>query len=268
VHPRLALNSLSSASWTLEQDLELYTALGVTSAAFFLDKLVAVGLDRARELIGASGVQAVQVFARGFTIHDEATWAEDRARLADGVVVAAALGAPWFGITAGGAGRLSWDEAAAALGRAVGPLIAAGEPVGVRLAVEHSLPVRPEIGFVHSLRDCIELADRLGVGATMEVNYCFAERDLPRTVAAGVASLATVQVSDLVPPSTVLPDRAVPGDGVIPLTDVLAMVVGAGYRGPVELEVLGPRIEAEGYEPAIRRAVAVVDDILHVVAPA
>lgn len=262
MHPRLAVNSLSSATWSLPQDLELYAELGVTGVSLFLDKATAVGADRAVELL--AGFDVVHVFARGFALDDEASWAEDRARLRDGVELAAALGAPWFGLTAGAAGRLSWDDAAAALGRAIEPLAVGG----VRLAVEHSLPVRPEIGFVHSLRDCIELARRLGVGATMEVNYCFAERDLAATLADGAGELATVQVSDLVPPSTVLPDRAVPGDGVIPLASVLSAVLAAGYRGPVELEMLGPRIESEGYGPAIRRAVSALDAILAEVAPA
>ncbi len=266
MHPRLAVNSLSSASWTLEQDLELYADLGVTRVSLFLDKAVAAGIDRAGELLGDFDV--VHVFARGFTLHDESTWAEDRARLADGVALAGELGAPWFGLTAGPAGRLGWDAAVDALGRALAPLADAGRPAGVRLAVEHSLAVRVEVGFIQSLKDCIDAAERLGIGATMECNYCFAERDLAATVAAGVGSLATVQVSDLVPPSTVIPDRAVPGDGVVPLADLLALVTGAGYRGPVEIEQLGPRIEAEGYAPALRRAVAAVDDLLHAVDPA
>jgi sugar phosphate isomerase/epimerase len=267
VHPRLAVNSLSSATWTLEQDLELYTDLGVTAAAFYFDKLAAAGLDRAKGLIGSSGIRTVHVFTRGLTLHDEATWPNDRARVREGIELAAELGSPWFGLTAGPAGPLGWDEAAAALGRAIEPLVASGEAGGVRLAIEHSLPVRVEIGFVHSLRDCIDLADRLGIGATMECNYCFAERDLATTVARGVATLATVQVSDLVPPSTTIPDRAVPGDGVIPLGDVLAIVLAAGYAGPIELEMLGPRIEAEGYEPALRRAVANLDELLHQLEP-
>jgi sugar phosphate isomerase/epimerase len=60
----------------------------------------------------------------------------------------------------------------------------------------------------------------------------------------------------------------VPGDGVIPLASVLSAVLAAGYRGPVELEMLGPRIESEGYGPAIRRAVSALDAILAEVAPA
>jgi sugar phosphate isomerase/epimerase len=80
--------------------------------------------------------------------------------------------------------------------------------------------------------------------------------------------LGLVQLSDLVPPSTVLPDRAVPGDGVIPLGRIISQVLAAGYDGPLELELLGPRIEAEGYEAACRRAVARLSQMLAAVEPA
>jgi sugar phosphate isomerase/epimerase len=256
------VNSLSAASWSLAQDLDLYADLGVRKVSLFLDKATAIGVDKARDLL--ADFEVVQVFAKGFVLDDESTWPADRARLQEGAELAAELGAPWLGLTAGAAGRLSWDDAGAALGRAVAPIAADG----VRFAVEHSLPVRPEIGFVHSLADCVELADRLGMGATMELSYCFNERDLAATLADAAPRLASVQVSDLVPPSTVLPDRAVPGDGVIPLADLIGAVIGAGYPGAIELEQLGPRIEAEGYEPALRRAVAALDAILTEVAPA
>jgi hypothetical protein len=49
---------------------------------------------------------------------------------------------------------------------------------------------------------------------------------------------------------------------------VLGIVLAAGYAGPIELEMLGPRIEAEGYEPALRRAVANLDELLHQLEPA
>jgi len=40
------------------------------------------------------------------------------------------------------------------------------------------------------------------------------------------------------------------------------MLVEAGYTGPFELEMLGPRIEEEGYEAACRRGVAALSEIL------
>jgi len=54
----------------------------------------------------------------------------------------------------------------------------------------------------------------------------------------------------------------VPGDGDMPLASLLALIARAGYRGFIELEMLGPRIEAEGYEPAIARAIRALEPML------
>jgi sugar phosphate isomerase/epimerase len=262
MNPRLAVNSLSTATWTLEQDLDLYAALGVRTVALYFDKLAQAGVEKAVARVRDADLRTVHLFTRGFELHDPSTWPEDQARLRTAVDVALELGAPWLGITSGVALGLTWDEAADALGRALEPV----RRPGVGITVEQTLPIRPEVGFVHSLRDSFELATRLELGATMECNYCFGERDLATTVAANVGRLATVQISDLVVPSTVVPDRAVPGDGVIPLRDLLALAFDAGYDGPVEIEQLGPRIEAEGYENALVRAIDAADELLDALA--
>jgi sugar phosphate isomerase/epimerase len=47
----------------------------------------------------------------------------------------------------------------------------------------------------------------------------------------------------------------VPGDGDIPLERVIGNLLDAGYTGRFDIEMLGPHIEAEGYESAVPRAV-------------
>jgi sugar phosphate isomerase/epimerase len=54
----------------------------------------------------------------------------------------------------------------------------------------------------------------------------------------------------------------VPGDGDVPLPRILDDLFRAGYGGPLELELVGPRIESEGYASAIRRGVAYLDHVL------
>jgi sugar phosphate isomerase/epimerase len=261
-HPRLALNSLSTASWPLERDLELYVELGVGHAGFLLDKLDAATPDRAVDLIRSSGVGATQVFARGTTPSDPGQWPEDQARLCRAVDLAVELGGSCVTVTTGPAGDLGWDAAAEAMGVALGPVVGHGRQHGVTLAIEQTLPVRPEIGFVHSFADTVELAERFDLGVALESNYCCYERHIDQSVHAAGSRLAMVQLSDLVPPANALPDRAVPGDGVLPLGRMVATALAAGYQGFFELEQLGPRIESEGYAEACRRGVAVIDQLL------
>jgi sugar phosphate isomerase/epimerase len=260
--PRVGLNSLSSATWTLAQDLALYDRLGVRRAGLYLDKLQAAGPDTAVELVGAADLHVDHVFARGIPLADRTGWSGERRRLLEAVDLAVALAAPMLTVTTGPATPLPWEAAAEACEEALGPVVAAAAGRGVRLALEQTLPVRPEIGFVHSFADTVVLARRIGAVAVLEANYAFAERGLDASLAEAGPLLGIVQLSDLVPPSTVVPDRAVPGDGVIPLDRVIRQVGAAGYRGPFELELIGPRIEAEGYEAACRRAVTYLSRLL------
>jgi sugar phosphate isomerase/epimerase len=71
-----------------------------------------------------------------------------------------------------------------------------------------------------------------------------------------------VQVSDYVLGDRSTPCRAVPGDGAMPLERLLGDVLDAGYTGLFDLELVGPRIEAEGGFAASRRAADYVSELL------
>jgi sugar phosphate isomerase/epimerase len=62
-------------------------------------------------------------------------------------------------------------------------------------------------------------------------------------------------VSDFAVGTLSTPNRLVPGDGDIPLARLLGQLLDAGYEGVFDLELIGPRIDEEGYGPASRRAV-------------
>ena len=53
-----------------------------------------------------------------------------------------------------------------------------------------------------------------------------------------------------------------PGDGAIPLPQILGALAEAGYTGAFDLELLGPRIEAEGPAAAVARAAQRVGELL------
>ena len=71
-----------------------------------------------------------------------------------------------------------------------------------------------------------------------------------------------VQVSDYVSGDRTAPCRAVIGDGMVPVERLLGDLLDAGYRGVFDLELLGPRIEAEGARAATRRAAENLSEIL------
>jgi sugar phosphate isomerase/epimerase len=134
--------------------------------------------------------------------------------------------------------------------------------LGIPFAVEHTNSLRVDVGFVHSLRDVVGLARRLGTGVCMEINACWAERGLADTIAASVDVIRLVQVSDFSVGTLATPDRRVPGDGDIPLERILGQVLAAGYGGVFDLELIGPKIDSEGYDSAVPRAVGALGSLL------
>ncbi|MHB8220428.1 MAG: sugar phosphate isomerase/epimerase family protein [Acidimicrobiales bacterium] len=255
-HPRLSVSTLSSKSLTFEENVDLFQRLGVPRIALGLATLRAFGYQSAVDHL--AGVPLEVTGIAGVSPLDLASprdWPSQQADLLACAAAAADLGAGTLVLTSGCPRGLTWEEAAAAFERAIEPVAKACRDLGVHLAVEHTSPLRLDVGFVQSLADALDLAETLGIGVCMEVNACWMERGLATTVKRGVGLIAVVQVSDYVVGSTCSPDRVVPGDGDIPLARILGNVLEAGYRGMFEIEVLGPKIEAEGYASAISRSV-------------
>jgi sugar phosphate isomerase/epimerase len=267
---RVSVSAVSSWRWSLDEDLEFWADAGITQVGLSFRKLEAAGLDVAVARVRDGGLRVSNLVELGWcNLDDPSTWSAHQERLLAAVDVAASLSGSGAGsgtgclvLTTGPAGRLDWAEAADALAEMLAPVRVAAVGDDVALTIEPTGPLRLDLSFVTTLRDGVELADRLGVGVCIEVNSCFAERGLLDTVRGAVDLVEHVQVSDFVIGSLCTPDRAVPGDGDIPLARIVSGIVDAGYRGAFELELVGPRIEEEGYASAITRGVAALDRIL------
>lgn len=253
--PRLSVSAISTFGWDLPADLAFYARAGITNVGISVAKLERHGWDDGASRIVDAGLRVTNLIGLGpFHLAEPARWPAQQERLVRALDVASRVGAECLVFTTGPAGSLPWDEAADALERAMHPVLAESVARGVPFAIEHTNSLRVDVGFVHTLADAVDLARRLGTGVCMEVNACWAERDLATTVRNGVDTLRLVQVSDFAVGTLSTPNRLVPGDGDIPLGRILHAVVAAGYPGCFDLELIGPAIDAEGYGPAIVRA--------------
>jgi sugar phosphate isomerase/epimerase len=266
MHRRACLSAISTYRLSLTEDLEFWSTHSIDRVGVSVAKLEAHGWEDGiarveREV--ARGLRIVNLIGLGpFQLARPQQWELQRDRLMRSVEAAATFGADYLVFTTGPSTPLSWDEAADALEAALTPVLDGARLRGVTFAIEHTNSLRVDVGFVHTLRDVFDLARRLGTGVCMEINACWAERDLAATVAAGVDRLALVQVSDFRVGTLCTPQRLVPGDGDIPLRRILGDVLAAGYAGSFDLEVIGPEIDAEGYDVAVPRAVLALDDLL------
>jgi sugar phosphate isomerase/epimerase len=263
MHPRISLSAISTFEWTLDEDLAFYERSGITAIGASLAKLEATGVEAGASRLRDSGVRVTNLIGLGpFRLDDPAQWAGQQDRVRAALDAAEAVDAECMILTTGPAGQLTWEDAADALTDALAPLVTDARQRGVPFGLEHTNSLRVDVGFVHSLRDVVDLARRLDVGVCVETNACWAERGLAATIRDGVDTFRIVQVSDFAIGTLSTPNRLVPGDGDIPLERILRQMLDAGYEGTFDLELIGPRIDEEGYEAACTRSVSALGDLL------
>ncbi len=260
--PRISVSSLSSAGWPLAEDLDLYQRLAIHRVSFSLPKLVEAGLDRAiDEILDRPIVVDAVLPGAAFDLTDESGWTEVHEAMVMAIEAAQRLGATTMATAGGSAHGQAYEWAVDRFARAIEPVAAAGRHRGVRVAVEPTRTQFAYVGFVHSLRDGLALADQLDLDLLPDSAHVWWEPDLADLLAAGAPRFALFQVADLAFGGPVL-ERLVPGDGEIPLRSMLTAAVDAGFEGPFEIEVIGQAIEDEGYEAAIRRSCRHIHSLL------
>jgi sugar phosphate isomerase/epimerase len=263
-HPRVSLSMLSQWNWTVDQDLGYFDRERVEVIGVSLAKLQdGGGWQKFAPRIRDGGYRVANLIGLGpFQLSDPSAWGAQRDRVRDALDAAEAVRAECIVLTTGPAGQLAWEDAAEAAADAFGPLLDDAAGRGLSLAFEHTNGLRVDIGFLHTLRDAIDFARGIGVGVCMEINACWAERGLADTITNGVDTITIVQLSDYAIGTKSTPQRLVPGDGDIPMERIVGQVLAAGYDGTFDLELIGPRIDEEGYESSSRRAVEYVGDLL------
>jgi sugar phosphate isomerase/epimerase len=241
--------------WSFGDELNLWEELGVRKVGVIVAKLDAYGLDKAVSALLERSMTATTVITRRFDLSAPDTWDETRAFINDSVDLASLIGGSVY-FTPGRRDGRSFDQLTASLADAVAPCAAHAASKRVRLAIEPSL--RTDVSYVHTLRDGLDVAQRVGTDVVADLGNCWMERDYEDTVRRAGPRIAAVQFADAFYGTSIVPavgGRAVPGDGDLPIAGFLQAAVDGGWTGPFELEMVGPKIDAEGHAPALRRAI-------------
>lgn len=261
-HPRLSIDALSSISWSFEQDLALWRELGVAWAGLLVSKIADDVPGKVRRLRDA-GIRLSTVVTGAFDLSRPETWEAHREQLQLVIDAVAAVGGKTTYSTPGRTTGAPWREVLDIFCEAVAPSVAYAREKGVQLAIEPSL--RTDASFVNTLRDAVDVAERTGLGLVVDFANCWMERDLGEVIARAGPHIALVQIDDVVIGGPGRPSpggRVNIGEGELPLRRLMQYVLATGYQGPFDLEVLGPVVEAEGYDSSLRRGVRLASDLL------
>jgi sugar phosphate isomerase/epimerase len=264
MHPRVGLHQVAFLSESTTAFIDHCRAIGVGHMTLVTALLMQPGgVEEAQRALAGGGprVEAVNhPFATFPNLESDSGAATEK--LLQAIGIAATLGARYIYLLTGGHGSLTWEQAAERFVELVAPCKAAAGTQGVMLLVENASAFNADIHMAHTLADAITLAEIAGIGVCIELHACWMEAGLKKLFERAMPMTGLVQVSDYVLGDRTAPCRAVPGDGAIPLERILGDVLDAGYKGVFDLELVGPRIEAEGARPATKRAAQRLSEIL------
>jgi sugar phosphate isomerase/epimerase len=235
---------------TVEEDVALWTDLGIENVGLISPKLEAAGWRASQQamLDAKLTVSSMSAYRHEMV---ESLWP-----------FMAAVGCDALYTVAGSSNGLLWEEAAEIYCQEMAPIVARAKEAGVRLAVEPTNPLRSDVSFVHSVRDALDLARMAGIGIVVDFYSAWYERGLERLVRDNIDLVTLVQIGDYKLGTFDIPNRCAIGEGDIPVEGLMRMVLDAGYEGPFDLEILGPRIEEEGYRAPIARSVERASEML------
>ena len=240
----LAVNSATVKAWSLEQLVDGCARAGISAIAPWRDIVQGCGIAKAGKLIRDAGL-AVSCLCRGgmFPAADETgrrAALDDNKRAVD---EAAAIGARCLVLIAGGLPMGSKDLAGAhaQVRDGLAALLPHARACGVPLAIEPLHPMyAADRACVNTLGHANDLCDELGdgMGIALDVYHVWWDPDLERQIARAGKRITTYHVCDwLVPTVDLLLDRGMPGDGVIDLRRIRALVEATGYAGPIDVEI-------------------------------
>jgi len=232
---------------TFEQDLSLFRELGIQNIEVCEGKLAAADPRPQIEQLQATGMKVTSVQPRLHSLFPDgprplpAPPAERMSRVAETCKLFGQYFPGTTLVTISGAApngdyRLAYQTAAHEYRKAA----SVAEQHGVRLALEPLNPILMNVDtFVCSLahaRRLIETVDHPAFGLFLDVWHVWEDAAAPEEIATLAGRIFGVHVNDWHTPRA-FGDRAIPGQGEIPLLKLLQAIRGTGYAGAYTLEI-------------------------------
>jgi len=264
MHPRISLHQVAFMTESTSSFIAHCHAIGVGHMTLVTPKLMAAGeVDDALAALRTCHTRVATVNHLFGSFPNLASDQGDAAqKLASAIDIAARLGAENIYLLTGGRGSLDWEGAAQRFAMLIEPCLHTARARNVKLLVENANALNIDIHIAHTLADTIKLARIADIGLCIDLHACWMEAGLASLFDDALPITGLVQVSDYVLGDRTTPCRAVPGDGVIPLDRLIGNLLERGYRGLFDLELVGPRIVAEGAYASSTRAAERLSEIL------
>ena len=260
---RLSLSQMTTLRWTLSDEVLQLKQAGFDAIGLWRPKLSQFGEDRAAEALARARLQVSSLsFAGGFTGGCGFSYVEAIADGRSAIDQARTVGAKTLIMVGGSTNGHTARHSHRLVVDGLRQLADDAERAHVTLSV---LPMHPIYNkrwtFLNSLDQTLEVLSRIDhpyVGLAFDSYHLWQEPRLLERIPEIVPLTNIVQLSDSSPSPRSEQDRLMPGEGVIPLSDLIQSFQSAGYAGYFDIQVWSSNVWRSNYAHLIEQSHAMV----------
>lgn len=239
---RMSLSQLTTLRWSLLEEVLLLKSAGYDAIGLWRPKIAEVGEELSAELIRDAGLGASSLsFVGGFTGTNGLSYRDAIADARDAIIDAEMLGVENLIVVSGTRNGHTVGHSRRLLAEALDELADYAGTRGVRLCV---LPMHSYFAeswtFVNSLDETLELLARVNhphAGLAFDTYQMWQEPRLIERIPELAALTGIVQISDARRSPRSRAERCVPGEGCVPLGEIVRAFQQSGYDGYYDVQV-------------------------------
>ena len=253
--PRISINEMTTYHWSFLEDVVGYQAAGFERIGVWRRKLSDFGEERASELLRESNLTvSCYSCAGGFTGSDGQTYREAVDDALDALRMAAEIEAECLVVIAGAQAGHIFSHARRLLRDALRELGDVAAQSGLSIALQPFRRQRVDrCSFLTSLDATLEMLAWCGhphVGLVFDFFHLCDEPNLNRRIPEMVPWIKIAALCDARRPARSDNDRCLPGQGQLPLAEMICALEANGYRGAYDVQLLSEHCWKSDY-PAL-----------------
>jgi len=242
---KLCIHTITTKPWPIETAAERFAAAGVRGITVWRDALHNRDVSKTSQLLRGLGLSVVSLCRGGF--FPSVDQSKRKSAIEDNkkaIEEAALLGAPLVVLVCGADPSQPLEESRAQIRAGIEAVLPMAEQAGVKLAIEPLHPMyadtRSAINTLQQANDMAAAIDSRWVGVAVDVYHLWWDPALKNEIERCGRSghLFAFHICDWsVPTTDLLNDRAVMGEGCIPVKQIRSWVQAAGFNGFNEVEI-------------------------------
>ncbi len=264
---KISVSEVTTFRWSFEEDVARYAEAGIAAIGVWRQKLSDFGEEKAIDLLEESGLKVSSLqWAGGFTGSEGRSYKDSLIDAQEAITLAANLGSPSLLVYTGARAGHTHNHARRLMKSALKELAPQAVEAGVQLVVE---PMHEGCAggftFLTDLEDATKVLADVGcdnIRLVLDTYHMGFTPGLTGQLATLAPKIGLVQIGDGRHPPQGEQNRCLPGEGELPLADIIGGLLEGGYNGYFEIELLGEELETLDYQQMLTTSTKTVSDMI------